>query len=116
MQGSEKKTGIKCKHAQKKGILKKHDMKLQLKFARKIRRKLTKSFWTEGVRFYLDGPSFTHETNPFDQVRALNAMAWRRPNQGLDFGFTAKGSHERTAENVAHSVAAAASRKGYFTF
>ena len=43
-------------------------------------------------------------------------MAWRRLNQRLDFGFTAKGSHERTAENVAHSVAAAVSRKGYFTF
>ena len=39
-------------------------------------------------------------------------MAWRRPDQRLDFGFTAKGSHERTGGIVAHIMAAIAYGKG----
>ena len=75
---------------------------MRLKFARKIRRKLPKDFWTKDVEFYLDGASFTHKMNPFDQARAPRAMAWRKPGQGLDFGFTAKGRHEGTGGSVAH--------------
>ena len=50
--------------------------------------------------------------NPFDQVRAPRAMVWRKPGQGLDFGFTAKGSHEGTGGNVAHFIAAIVYGKG----
>lgn len=32
-------------------------------------------------------------------------MTWRRPDQGPDFGFTAKGSHEGTGEGVSHLMA-----------
>ena len=39
-------------------------------------------------------------------------MVWRKPGQGLDFGFTAKGSHERTGRSVAHFMAAIAYGKG----
>ena len=42
--------------------------------------------------------------NPLDQTRAPRAMVWRKPGQGLDFGFTAKESHEGTGESVAHIV------------
>ena len=42
----------------------------------------------------MDGASFTQKMNPFDHARALRAMVWRKPGQGLDLGFTAKGSHE----------------------
>ena len=107
-----KKEGIKWCHAQKKGILTRKDLKLRLKFARKVRRILPKSFWTEGIGFYLDGASFTHKTNPFDQARAPRAMAWRKPGQGLDLGFTAKGSHEGTGGSVAHFIVAIAYGKG----
>ena len=95
-------TVVPWSHAEKKGVLTKSDLKLRLKFARKVRRKLPKDFWTGGVRFYLDGASFTHKMNPFDQARAPRAMVWRKPGQGLDFGFTAKGSHEGTGGSVAH--------------
>ena len=56
-------------------ILTKNDLKLKLKFAQKVLRKLRTNFWEEGVRFYLDGASFTYKMNPFDQARAQRAMA-----------------------------------------
>ena len=107
-----KKARLKWSHAQKKGVLTKSDLKLRLKFARKVRRKLPKDFWTGGVGFYLDGASFTNKMNPFDQVRAPRAMVWRNPGQRLGFGFTAKGSHVGTGGSVAHFMAAIAYGKG----
>ena len=50
--------------------------------------------------------------NPFDQIRAPGAMVWRKPGQGLDFGFTAKGSQEGTGGSVAHIMAGIAYGKG----
>ena len=76
----------------------------------KVRWKLPKDFWTGGVGYYLDGASFTHKMNPFDQARAARAMTWRKPGQGLDFGFTAKGSNE--GGSIAHFMAAIAYQKG----
>ena len=77
-----KKAGLKWSHAQKKGVLTKIDLKLRLKFARKVRRKLPKDFWTGCVGFYLDGASFTRKMNPFDQARALygSYSTWKRGN------------------------------------
>ena len=91
---------------QRKGILTKSDLKLRLTFARKVRCKLSANFWEESVGFYLDGASFMHKINPFDQARAPRAIAWRKPGQGFDFCFTGKGSHEDTGGNVAHFMAA----------
>ena len=39
-------------------------------------------------------------------------MASRKPGQGFYFGFTRKGSHERTGGTVAHFKAAIAYGKG----
>ena len=85
-----KKANLKWARAQKKGIPTKNDQKLRPKFARKIRRKLSANFWEEGVEFYLDGTSFTHKMNPFNQARAPRAMAWRKSGQGFNFGFIGK--------------------------
>ena len=60
----------------------------------------------------MDRASFTHKMNPFDQAIAPRAMAWRKPAQGFDFGFTGKGIHEGTGKNVAHFIAAIAYGKG----
>ena len=65
-----RKAGLKWARVQRKGILTKNDLKLRLKFAKKVRRRLSANFWEEGVGFYLDGASFTHKVNPFDQARA----------------------------------------------
>ena len=60
----------------------------------------------------MDGAGSTHKMNPFDQIRAPGAMVWRKPGQGLDFGFTAKGSQEGTGGSVAHIMAGIAYGKG----
>ena len=60
----------------------------------------------------MDGANFTHKMNPFDLARAPRAMVWRKPGQGLGFGFTAKGSHKGTGGSVAHFMAAIAYGKG----
>ena len=62
--------------------------------------------------FYLHGASFTHKTNLFDQVRDPKTMARRRPDKGLDLGFTTEGSYEEAGGTVAHIKAAMAYRKG----
>ena len=101
-----RKAGLKWTHVQRNGILTKNDLKLRLKFARKVRLNLSANFLEEQVEFYLDGTSFTHKMNTFNQARAPRVMAWRKPGQGFDFGFTGKGSHEGTGGNVAHFMAA----------
>ena len=107
-----RKAGLKWSHAQNKLVLTKSDLKLRLKFARKVRWKLPKDFWTGGVGFYLDGASFTRKMNLFDQARSPGAMVWRKPGQGLYFGFTAKGSHEGTGRSVATFMVDIAYGKG----
>ena len=83
-----------------KGVLTKSDLKLRLKFAWKF---AVKVCWFGGVGFYLHGGSFTQKMNPFDHARAPRAMVWRKPGQGLDLGFTAKGSHEGTG-GIGHTL------------
>ena len=52
------KAGIKRSYARNKGKLTKNNVKLRLKFAGKVSQELLKNFWTEGIRFYLDGGKF----------------------------------------------------------
>ena len=64
-------------------------------FAKNIRkRKLGQSFWNNHVAIYLDAKGFQYKTQPLDQARALSAREWRKRNEGLKFGCTAKGSKE----------------------
>ena len=105
--------GLKYRHARKKGLLTKKDLKLRLAFARKVKRKLNPNFWKSGIAFYLDGVGFTHKYNPADQARAQKTMVWRRANEGLKSNCTAKGSHEGTGGKVVHFIAAIAYRKGF---
>lgn len=104
--------GLRYRHARKKGLLIRKDLKSRLAFARKVRRKLNPNIWKNGISFYLDGVSFTHKYNPSDQARAPKTMAWRRPNEGLKYKCTAKGSHEGTGGKVAHFIAAISYGKG----
>ena len=89
-------SGLRYRHARKKGLLTQKDLKVRLAFARKVRRKLNPNIWKHGICFYLDGVSFTHKYNPSDQARAPKTMAWRRRNEGLKYKCTTKGSHEGT--------------------
>ena len=75
-------------------------------------RKLFVNVCVEGVEFDLVGASFTQKTNLFKQARAPKAMAWKRPGQGFDFGFTGKGSQKDTGGTVAQFMTVIAYGKG----
>ena len=107
-----RKANLRYLHSRKKGILTRKDLRERLKFAKKVRRRLDPNIWKEGISFYLDGVGFTHKMNPCDQARAPRTMAWRKPSDGLQFQFTAKGSHEGSGGSVAHFMVAIAYGKG----
>ena len=77
----------------------------------KVKQKLPKNSWTEGIGFYIDGASFAYKANSFDQVIAPKATLLIIPNLGPDFAFIAKEGHERTG-SVGHFMTAIVYRKG----
>lgn len=85
--------GYKYVQARKKGVLTQGDQEKRLKFARNIKREYSRSVWTEEIAFYLDGVSFIHKYNPADQARAARGRIWRKPEEGLSMGCTAKEAH-----------------------
>ena len=81
--------------SRKKGLLRAADLNARLDFCKNIRkRKLGQSFWNNHVAIYLDAKGFQYKTQPLDQARAPSAREWRKRNEGLKFGCTAKGSKE----------------------
>ena len=86
-----KRHGYSYLHSRKKGLLTQKDLARRNRFAHKIRKLLPHNFWESGISFYLDGTSFVHKTNPFDQARATKSMAWRKRGEGLSLNCTSKG-------------------------
>jgi len=81
--------------SRKKGLLRREDLKARVGFCKGItKRKLTQNFWNENIAMYLDAKGFQFKTRPLDQARAPAAREWRKQNEGLKFGCTAKGSKE----------------------
>ena len=66
---------------------------------------MLEKFVVNFLQTYFNGAIFTHKINLFDQARTPGAIAWRKPGQGFDFGFSGKGSHEGTGRNVVHFMA-----------
>lgn len=100
-----RKNGLRYTHSRKKGVLKRTDLKRRLQFAKAIKKmsaKEQKKLWRHDICFYFDAVGFTHKYNPFDQAKSPRTMAWRRPNDGLNFERTAKGTHEGSGGRVAH--------------
>ena len=60
----------------RRGSMSRQNARTWLLFALKVTRILSRDFWTNGIRFYLDGLSWTHKTNPCDQARSTTVMAW----------------------------------------
>lgn len=98
--------------ARRKGILTVADHERRLKFARKIKREYTSSLWTDQVAFYLDGVSFVHKYKPADQARSTQGRIWRKPEEGLSIGCTAKGSHCGSGGRMAKFMVAISYREG----
>ena len=57
-------------NSRKKGVLLNTDFKRRFKFAKAIRKDYNKNVWMEKSAFYLDGVSFIHKYNPYDQAHA----------------------------------------------
>ena len=107
------KNKLRYRHAAKKGVLSREDLKKRMDFAKKVIKYFSNGdIWTEGIGFYLDGASFTHKYNPCDQAMAPKTMIWRRPNERLKFGLTAKGNHEGNGGKQAHFMVAISYNRG----
>ena len=110
-----KSNGFKKRCAAKKGILSKKDLQERYSFAKKIKQKFENNgchLWKEGIAFYLDGASFTHKYHPLDQAQAPKSRIWRRQNERLSFGLTAKSNHEGTGGTQAHFLVGIGYEKG----
>ena len=106
------KLGFGLREARKKGVLTLQDTRKRLKWAKAMRRNMGERFWTEDVSFYLDGVSFVFKTNPMDQAKTPRGKIWRRKNEALDIGCTAKGSHVGSGGKLLKLIVAISYDKG----
>ena len=95
--------------SRKKGLLSATNKKVRVAWARKNVRKPL-SYWRNKVKFYLDGIGFAHKSNPAGEARAVSSMAWRQPDEGLQ--FTTKGRKEGSGGKVVNFFVAIAYNKG----
>ena len=79
----------------KKGVLLSSDLPKRVRWCRAAKRfGMTGKYWTDEVNFYCDGTGFEFTSHPMDQCRAPSALEWRRRDEGLTHGCTAKGKKE----------------------
>ena len=58
------------------------------------KRKPGQSLWNKHVAIYLDAKGFQYKIQPLREARAPSPCEWRKINEGLKSGCTAKGSKE----------------------
>ena len=83
--------GYKSRQARKKGLISKFDQQKRVKFAKKMIKEYPEDVWTKHIALHFDGVSFVYKTHPKDQALAPRGRVWRRANEGLLQGCTAKG-------------------------
>lgn len=98
--------------ARKKGLMSACDMRKRVNFAKEMQKKYSPDVWKDSVAFFLDGVSFYYKRNPADQARAPKGRVWRKRNEGLKQGCTAKGSKEGSGGRVLHLMVAISYGKG----
>ena len=95
----------------KKGLLSDYDKSRRLRFAREmLKRDDIKSYWMDGVTFYLDACSFVYKRNPSEQASAPGGRCWRKKSEGLR--VTAKGSACGTGGKYVRLIVCIAYGKG----
>ena len=104
--------GYKYRQCRRKGVLKKEDLLLRVKFAKMIIKEWTEDVWTQDICFYLDGSSFVHKVNPRDQARAPLARVWRKKNEGLSWSCTSKGKKAGVCGKTVHLIVCISYGKG----
>ena len=103
--------GYRYLHPRKKGLTTRKDVVRRYRFACKIRRLLPMNFWERGISSYFDGTSFLHKTNPFDQARATQSLAWRRKSEGVALNCTTKGKKAGVEGRTVHFFVASLMEK-----
>jgi transposase len=105
-------SGYKLRQARKKGLLSENDLMIRRKYARNMKKTLSKypNFFTKHVGFYLDGVSFIHKSNLLKVAVQPKSRVWRSKGEGLT--FTAKGSKSLPGGRRLHMMVAIAHRKG----
>ena len=88
------------------------DLKLRLRFARKIKCLFSDAIWTEGISFYRDRTSFAHKRNLCDQARSSKSMAGRKRKEGLSLNCTTRGKKVGFRGKMAHFIVAIAYNRG----
>ena len=73
-----------------KGLLSGKYRKRSVRFARNALKQYDLEFWANDVLLYLDGVSFVHKHNPYNDALTQRENIWRRPNEGPQ--YTTKGS------------------------
>ena len=104
--------GYRYLQARKKGLLSEKDRRTRLKFAKNTYKCHGSNFWTEKVAVYVDGVSFAYKRNPKSQAQAPAGKVWRRSNEGLTSGCTAKGSKCGTGGKYVRLIVAISYAKG----
>ena len=69
------------------------------------------NLWKDGIAFYLDGVSFQHKYDLYNEAQSTKTMAWRKRDEGFKPNCTTKGSHVGSGGKVAHFMVAIAYMK-----
>ena len=92
--------------ARRKGILSEKDQRMHLRYAREMKRGLSRNpdVFKHDIAFYLDGVSFVHRQNPLQAAATAKSRIKRKKNEGLQ--FTGKGSKDLAGGPQLHLIVA----------
>ena len=93
-----------------KGLLSRKDRKRRVRFARNARQQYDPEIWPNDVLLCLDGVSFAHKHNPYNDALTPREKIWRRPNEGLQ--YTTKGTKNLTEGRQLHLLVGVGYRTG----
>eukprot|EP00794_Sanderia_malayensis_P002218 gene2218-biopygen1984 len=94
----------------KKGLLSVKDKVSRKRFARQALKQHEDSFWTKEVAFYLDGVSFIHKYNPFQEASKPKGRIYRKRSEGLR--YTTSGSKNLAGGRRFHVLVAVSYNSG----
>lgn len=94
------------------GLWSTSDLKIRLKFSKKMLKIYGWTVWTDEMNFYLNGTSFHHKFNQKDQARAPHETEWWKTSEGLKRDCTSKEAKAGTGGRVAHIIVAISYKNG----
>ena len=70
-------------NTRQKGIMTEKDKKLRVKFCKNCLKLVGSELWLQRIRFYYDGVTFYHKSDPFSEAIQPKAKIWRKRSEGL---------------------------------